>query len=69
MNQTKAVNRIRKMVSFELGKEIEKDIFVLSQAQDKEKTLTPKKEWNLRPSDSLGSKPPAFRDCKYMKLT
>ena len=29
-------NRIRKIVSFELGKEIEKLFFVLSQAWDKE---------------------------------
>ena len=28
--------RIREMVNFELGKEIEKDIFVLSRARDKE---------------------------------
>ena len=41
------------MVSFELCKEIEKDVFFLSQAWDKEKILTPYKESNFRPSDSV----------------
>ena len=37
------------MVSFALGKEIAKDVFVLSRAWDKEKILSPHKESNLRP--------------------
>ena len=41
------------MVSFELCKEIEKDVFFLSQAWDKEKILSPYKESNFRPSDSV----------------
>ena len=41
------------MVSFELGKEMVKDVyFVLSRAWDKEKILSPHEESNLRPSDS-----------------
>ena len=41
------------MASFELGKEIEKDIFcVLSRVWDKEKILSPHEESNLRLSDS-----------------
>ena len=41
------------MVSFELGKEIKKDVFfVLSRAWDKEKILSLHEESNLRPSDS-----------------
>ena len=40
------------MVSFELSKEIKKDVFVLSRAWDKEKILSPCEEWNLRPLDS-----------------
>ena len=40
-------------VSFELGKEIEKDLFILSQAEDKENTLSPHEESNLRPLDSV----------------
>ena len=41
------------MVSFELGKEIKKDVFfVLSQAWDKERILSPREESNFRPSDS-----------------
>ena len=39
------------MVSFELGKEIKKDVFfVLSQAWDKERILSPREESNFRPS-------------------
>ena len=41
------------MVSFELCKEKEKDVFFLSQAWDKEKILSPYKESNFRPSDSV----------------
>ena len=38
------------MVSFELGKEIKKDVFfVLSQAWDKERILSPREESNFRP--------------------
>ena len=45
--------KIREMVSFELGKEIKKDVFfVLSQAWDKERILSPREESNFRPSDS-----------------
>ena len=41
------------MVSFELGKEIENDIFsILSRAWDREKIQSPHEESNLRPSDS-----------------
>ena len=40
------------MVSFALGKEIAKDVFVLSRAWDKEKILSPHEESNLRPLDS-----------------
>ena len=43
--------KIREMVSFELSKEI-KMFFILSQAWDKEKILSPGEEANLRPSDS-----------------
>ena len=34
------INRMREIVTFELGKEIEKDIFVLSRAWDKENILS-----------------------------
>ena len=41
---------IREMVSFELGKEIDKGaFFVLSRARDKEKILSPHKESNRVP--------------------
>ena len=40
------------MVSFKLGKEIEKDVFVFSRAWDKEKIQSSHEELNLRPSDS-----------------
>ena len=45
---------IREMISFELGKEIEKDVlFVLSRAWDKGKKIpSPHVESNLKPSDS-----------------
>ena len=43
------VNRLRKMVSFELGKEIVKYIF---HVWDKEKIQSPPEESNLRSSDS-----------------
>ena len=53
VNGVMFVNRISKMGSFELDKEIEKDFFfVLSLAWDKEKILNPHEELNLRPSDS-----------------
>ena len=39
------------MVSFKLGKEMEKDVFVFSRAWDKEKIQSPHEELNLRPSD------------------
>ena len=42
------------MVSFEFGKEIEKDVFfVLSRVWDEEKILSPHEELNLRSSDSV----------------
>ena len=44
--------KIREMASFELGKEIEKDVFVMSRAWDKEKILSPYDQSSLRPSDS-----------------
>ena len=41
------------MISFELGKEIEKDIFfVLSRTRDIGKILSPHEKSYLRPSDS-----------------
>ena len=40
------------MVSFELSKEIKKDVFILSRAWDKEKILSPHEESNLRSLDS-----------------
>ena len=41
---------IREMVSFELGKEIDKGVFfVLSRARDKEKILSPHEESNRVP--------------------
>ena len=40
------------MVSFKLGKEIEKDVFIFSRAWDKEKIQNSHEELNLRPSDS-----------------
>ena len=44
---------IRKMVSFELGKEIEKDVFSSCHERGtKEKILSPHEESNLRPLDS-----------------
>ena len=46
------VNRIRQMVSFELGKEIEKYVFVLSWAWDIEKILSAQEDSNLRRADS-----------------
>ena len=46
------VNRIRMIISSELGKDIEKNVFVLSRAWDWKKILSPNEESNLRPSDS-----------------
>ena len=46
------LNRLREMVSFELSKEIEKDVFVLSWTWDRETILSPHEELNLRPVDS-----------------
>ena len=37
LHYLRAPPRIREMVSFKLGKEMEKDVFVLSQTWDKEK--------------------------------
>ena len=53
------VNRLRKMVSFELGKEIVKDIF---RVWDKEKIQSPHEESNLRSSDSVAL-PLSHGDC------
>ena len=48
------VNRIRKMLIFEVAKEIEKDVFfVLSWTWDKEKILSSHEESNPRPLDSV----------------
>ena len=46
------VNKIREMVSFELGKEIEKVCFVLSRECNKENILSLHEESNVRLSDS-----------------
>ena len=46
------VNRIREMVSFALGKEIEKHVFVLSWAWGIEKILSAQEDPNLRRADS-----------------
>ena len=47
------INRIREMVSFELGKEIEKDVFSSCHERGtKKKILSSHEESNLRPSDS-----------------
>ena len=46
------VNGIKEMVSFELSKEMEKDVFVLSWTGDREKILSSHEELNLRPVDS-----------------
>ena len=43
-----SVNSIGKMVSFELGKEIEKDVPVLLGPWDEEKILSPHEESNLK---------------------
>ena len=44
------INRIRKIVSVKLGKEIEKDVFHLVMSVGKrKKILSPCEEWNLRP--------------------
>ena len=46
-------NRIRKTASFQLGKEIEKDVFhLVTSVGTKKKILSPYEESNLRPSDS-----------------
>ena len=47
------IYKVREMVSFELGKKIEKDVFfVLSRAWGEEKNLSPYQELNPRPLDS-----------------
>ena len=40
------------MVSFELGKEIEKDVFPSFLERGKKKILSPHEESNLKPSDA-----------------
>ena len=40
------------MISFEFGKEMEKDVFVLSQVWVNEENVSSHKESNLRPSES-----------------
>ena len=50
MIYTLNINRIRKIVSFKLGKEIEKDFFSSCHERGKKKKiLSPCEEWNLRP--------------------
>ena len=46
------VNRLRKMVSFEFSKEIEKHVFRLVTSVGERKILSPHEELNLRPPDS-----------------
>ena len=46
------VNRIIEMVNFELGKDIEKDVFYLVTSAGQKKNLSPHEESNLKPSDS-----------------
>ena len=45
------INRIREMVSFELGKEKEKDVFHLVMRVGQRRNSDPHEELNLRPSD------------------
>ena len=50
MIYTLNINRIRKIVSVKLGKEIEKDFFHLVMSVGKgKKILSPCEEWNPRP--------------------
>ena len=51
-NLIKLNERIREMVSFELGKEIEEDVFRLVTSVGQIKNSEPHEEMNLRPSDS-----------------
>ena len=46
------VNRVREMVNFGLGKEIEKDVFRLVTSVEQRIILSPHEELNLRPSGS-----------------
>ena len=47
------VNTLREMISIELGKEIEKDVFrLVTSVWRNKKILSPHEESNLRPSDS-----------------
>ena len=47
------VNTVREMVSIELGKEIEKDVFrLVTSVGERKKILSPHEESSLRPSDS-----------------
>ena len=52
VNSVEFVNRIKETISFEVGKEMEKDVFVLSQVWVKEENVSSHKESNLRPSES-----------------
>ena len=52
VNSVKFVNRIKERISFEVGKEMEKDVFVLSQVWVNEENVSSHKESNLRPSES-----------------
>ena len=54
---------IVEVVSFELGEELRKMFFVLSQAWDKEKILSPREELNLRPLDLHSSLPQSVKRC------
>ena len=51
-NLIKLNERIREMVSFELGKEIEEDVFRLVTSVGQIKNSESHEERNLRPSDS-----------------
>ena len=46
------VNRMREMVSFELGKEIEKDVYCLVTSVGQKQIFGPHEESNISPSDS-----------------
>ena len=52
------VNRIRDLVSFELGKEIEKDVFLLVTSE--EKRITSESPWGIEPQ--------TFGFCAHLSL-
>ena len=63
------LDRIREMVSFELGRGIEKDVFrlVTSVGQRKQKILSPHEESNLTLSKLL-FRPRSMQDACHMKF-